>query len=537
MANPNDRLLQAGFHREWSVPFAHPDYAYHREDWLQIRDCIEGEKALKRRQTYYLPRLDQMTQGEYADYLDRAAFYNMTGRTLNGLVGTIFRRQPKVLDLPPELEDPINRIGRDRSALNLLVKDTVREQLTTGRVGVLVDRSPLPSGEPYLAPYIAENIIDWDTVDIDGKVELRMVLLRELVLDEARSVNGSRIYRARYRQLILEFDEFYGDIIYKQRVFQEHTVTGAPNFQAPPDEEYIPVNRGVPFRRIPFRFFGPWSNGIGVERSPLMDIVNLNIHHYRTYAHLQHGRFYTGLPVYYAPVGDGSQRAEYRVGPGVVWEVAPGEKPGILEFNGHGLKSLENALDFFEQHISSLGGRMLGIRGQATSESDNQTKLKERNEQSLLLNATDAASAGFTDLVRIWAEWMDVPAAQVARIKVEVNQDFLFDAISAREFRAVAGMYQDGILPIEVLYDYFRRAELVPDYMTLEEFKTKLEDTDSFPMQPDAAARSRGYPDRKSELDQQDKEKDRRLETDLSKQAAQVARENAQNQPGQDDTA
>jgi hypothetical protein len=521
MPNPFDTASLTHRAVDIHVAFAHPQYDEARDDWRMIRDCIAGEKHIKRRGTYYLPRLEDMSQNEYRDYVDRATFFNMVGRTLNGMVGTVFRRQPRVLNLPTDLEENSQKIGKDLSPLHLVIKDLVTEVLTTGRAGVLLDMAPEPNTTPYLATYIAENIIDWDVIEIEGRWEMASVLLRELVLDRDEMMStGRRQYKANYRKLVLEPDfEFGSPWVYRQYVWSDHSANMAPDFNAGPDYVFTPVNRGVPFDRIPFRFFGPSSNGMGIEKSPLLDIANLNISHYRTYAHLEHGRFYTGLPVYYAQVSDGQQSPEYRVGPGVVWEVPPGNTPGILEFNGHGLKSLENALDFKEQHVSALGGRILGVRGTAVSESDNQVKFKERNEQSILLNVTDAATKGLTDLLRLWAMWQDASEAQVSQIKVEINQDFLFDNISAREFRAVHAMYMDGVLPIEVLYDYFRRAELIPDWMPMQMLEKKLADPSSFPSQPDAEARKRGYPDRQAELEEKARNQDRRLQSEMQAQA------------------
>src|SRR5690606_29356820 len=78
-----------------------------------------------------------------------------------------------------------------------------------------------------------------------------------------------------------------------------------------------------------------------------------------------------------------------------------------------------------------------------------------------------------------------------------------------REFRAIHAMYSDGILPIEVVHDYLRRAEVIPDWLSIEELKKLLTSTNSFPMQPDAEARKRGYPNRQSEIDDENADADR----------------------------
>jgi hypothetical protein len=52
--------------------------------------------------------------------------------------------------------------------------------------------------------------------------------------------------------------------------------------------------------------------------------------------------------------------------------------------------------------VASLGGRLIGDSNTA-GQSDNQVKLKDRNEQSLLLNVTTVINENFTDLLIILA--------------------------------------------------------------------------------------------------------------------------------------
>jgi hypothetical protein len=53
---------------------------------------------------------------------------------------------------------------------------------------------------------------------------------------------------------------------------------------------------------------------------PILDILTLNVSHYKTYAQLEHGRFYTANPIYYVS-GAGEEDTEYHIGPSVVWEI------------------------------------------------------------------------------------------------------------------------------------------------------------------------------------------------------------------------
>jgi len=503
--NPqNNRALAA---LTMGPEFAHPDYAYWAPEWSLLRDTFLGEVEVKRKGVIYLPRLETQDTDEYQAYLDRAVFYNMVGRTVSGMIGTLFRRPAKFTGVPQRLEKGLKKIGKSNESLELVVKLVAQEIIHMGRVGVLLDMDANGSAPPYLCSYISENIVDWETMDIDGRCVLSKIVLREIKISRA-SQGQSRQYFTTYRICkLVESSETSNGWAYVQEVYENEGADAS--IDAAPSNVFTPKNRGVPFSYIPFVFFGPYTNGPDVEKSPVYDIATLNLSHYRSYAHLEHGRFFTGLPIYYVQVNGASDKSEYHLGPSTVWEVGPNEKPGVIEFNGHGLKFLESALDQKEQQVSSLGGRLLGFRSGSTAESDNVAKTKERNEQSTLLNVSSTLDTGFTQLLQWWLVWQDVPAAEAEKALVESNKDFLFDNISAREFRAIHAMYTDGILPIEVVHDYLRRAEVIPDWLSIEELKKLLTSTNSFPMQPDAEARQRGYPNRQSEIDDENADLDR----------------------------
>jgi hypothetical protein len=290
-----------------------------------------------------------------------------------------------------------------------------------------------------------------------------------------------------------------------------------------------PQIRGNTLNYIPFCIIGRSR----VVKSGLNDIARLNLSHYNSYAILEHARFYTGLPVYYAET-DGEGESEYILAPNRVWEVQKGCRAGVIEFNGQGLKFLENALEQKEAQAAALGGRMIGVSGRSVSETDNQSQMKDRNEQAILLQNARALEEAATFVLRTWARFNLVPDADVAKIEVEYNKDFLYSAIGSREFRAIQSMYQAGALPVEVLYDYMLKAEVIPESLTLDEFKTLLNTGSSFPNQPDFEARKEGYANALSRTQAQLKEGDQEIaqeEADTAAAAAKAAAKQAARPP------
>jgi len=516
---------------ERAPQFSNWDYNNWREIWTAIRHAMIGEVEIKRHGKMYLPQPEGMDEEQYSAYLDRAVFYNMVYRTVTGLTGSIFRRDARLLNAGPRLKQISRRTSKDGLSFNVFSKVVAQEMLSVGRYGVLVDKSANdgPFVRPYLAGYTCENILDWSTAEIDGRDEFDFILLREFEPDrrivtfegnESKpNPNYGHLY-IKYRILRLVWDENFDRMVYQQELYEN------PGQDADLTEEPIvatPMVYGVPMDRIPFRFFNATTRLSSVEKPPILDILTLNMSHYKTYAQLEHGRFYTANPVYY--VTGGSEDDEYHIGPSVVWEIGTNEKAGIIEFNGQGLKSLEKALEHKETQVASLGGRLIGDSNTA-GQSDNQVKLKDRNEQSLLLNVTTVLNENFTELAEILSMWLNEEPSEA--LEFRVNQDFLLDQAAAREFRAITMMYQANLLPIEIIYEYFLKADVIPEYVTKEIFMKMLEDEAQFPNQPDFESRQEGFPDsraqRQDELQRDlDDNETKRDEMDIKAKERQAA--------------
>ncbi|ARK07405.1 hypothetical protein LAV_00005 [Sphingobium phage Lacusarx] len=522
--------------------FVNYDYANWRDVWRSVRHAMLGEIEIKRQGSKYLPAPDGMDEEQYQAYLDRAVFYNMVYRTVTGLTGAIFRRDPRLLNAGPKLEKLVKRVSKDGLSLPIFTKVIAQDMLSTGRYGVLVDKAPIETSQPYLAGYTCENILDWTEAEIDGLTEVDYVLLREFKTDRRLFVlEGSEAkpnptygqFFNCYRILRLVWDEEMQRHEYRQEFYERE------NEDADLTEDPVvttPLIYGVPMNRIPFKFFNATTNRCEIEKPPVLDILTLNLSHYKLYAQLQHARFYTANPVYW--VSGAQEDDSYHIGPSVVWEVASGERAGLIEFNGQGCRSLESGLAIMETQVASLGGRLIGDSGSA-GQSDNQIKLKDRNEQSLLLNVTTVINENFTELLVILSNWLNERADKLI---FRTNQDFLLDGAAAREFRAITMMYQAGIMPIEIIYEYFLKAEVIPEYVTLDAFKAMLEDAAQFPNNPDVEAKQEGFGNAqqrtadelaRDELDEDARQFDKQLESDEAdaEAARKSAEKVAKNQP------
>src|SRR5688572_7112190 len=103
-----------------NVSFVRPELSKVLALYYLIRDCLAGEPTIKEARTKYLPMPNASDKSpenmaRYVAYLLRAVFYNVTRRTLAGLLGQIFMR-------PPVVKVP--------ASLDVVVKDVDGEGLT-----------------------------------------------------------------------------------------------------------------------------------------------------------------------------------------------------------------------------------------------------------------------------------------------------------------------------------------------------------------------------------------------------------------------
>jgi hypothetical protein len=102
----------------------HEEYDEHYPEWELMEDVLEGEDEVHKKGQKYLPMLTGQTIDEYASYVMRAPFYNATARTVDGLIGMIFRKAPTIVTTPG-MESIINDMTLDNTGLDELAEQVL----------------------------------------------------------------------------------------------------------------------------------------------------------------------------------------------------------------------------------------------------------------------------------------------------------------------------------------------------------------------------------------------------------------------------
>ena len=365
-----------------------PEYQAALPRWQRCRDAFEGNDAVKARTTAYLPALEghQGSSTKYDAYLTRAVFYNATARTVAGLLGSVFRAPPS-WTFPAAIEDDLTDVtlmGRPLVSFALMA---FKELLVTGRVGVQVDMPKVPDSRPYWVLRRAEDILSWRTVVTDGQETLTRVVLSEVVEEDDPEDEWSPTVIDQIRVLELVQHPRTAAATYQIRRFRKKPSTetkAAPDtweaFEAP----IVPLKHGDPLPYIPFQFIGPTSVTSAIEKSPIVDIVDVNLSHYRTSADFEHGAHVTALPTPWVSGAELKDGETFPIGSDTAWVLPhPQAQAGMLEFTGDGLKTLERSLSVKQEQMASLGARLIESR-KAAAETAEALRLAMSGDHSVL---------------------------------------------------------------------------------------------------------------------------------------------------------
>lgn len=429
--------------------------------WEKVRHAIEGEDQVKMMGKAYLPKPSGMTPNEFNNYKERAMFYGVAERTLRGLTGMIFRKDP-VMTLPDKMLPMLDAFTADRHPFGMFLDEIVRETLSVGRYGVLVDfkKNATVNDLPHVVTYNAEDITQWEQRMVNGVKVLSRVVLRdeiEMALDTGKE---------QFLELSLDDKGVYTVCRYTYDVKTDTRV----NVEAPES----PIVNGKPLDYIPFIFVNAYDMRPEVEKPPFLDLVNMNISHYRNSADYEHALYLTAQPTPWV-AGVMSEEAKPKtIGPGTIWMLAEQGRAGLLEFTGKGIEAQRMAMKDKEDRMAALGARMI-----AESANRNETvdtaRLRGRGEMSLLMSVVNTLDAVMLRLFKLIALWMGLPDAEIV---FKLNRDFVETRMTDKELTALVAAWQNGAISRTTLHENLQRGEIVRQDRTPEDEETEIENDD-----------------------------------------------------------
>jgi len=469
-----------------NIAATHPEYKKYTEKWAKCRACDQGEDAVKAAGDKYLPRLTKQSQEDYEAYKKRASFYAATSRTVSGLVGIMFRKDPEFDSTLSETakEKFLPNAGGTQESFNNFAEVCAHNIVLTSRGGVLVDFPDEvdASAFPYWTHYPETCVCNWRVETVDGEPNVTtLVVLRE-THDELLDDGFTHEEKTYYRVLELLRSKSDSDRFYVSQTLWEQVkdpvasgssgTSGAAKknvkFRLVKDEVYMnAIGRFI--SRIPFVFLGAKGNTSTISKPPVLDIANVNLSHYRNSADLEHGRHFTALPTPWAAGFKVDSGEGLYIGSQKAWvSESPNATCGFLEYTGQGLGALERALESKESQMAVLGARMLEEPKRAVESADTH-KQRGMGEQSVTAALADALEESLQSLLDITHQMQPLATNSSVAPKVTLNKDFGAHDMSPEVLRILMDSVQQGLLSYPTLFHNLRKAELLPEGLTVEQ--------------------------------------------------------------------
>lgn len=451
------------------VETQHSEYIEYKPFWKIMRDCNEGQHAVHKAAKAYLPKLSGQNDTDYRAYMMRATFHNATRRTIESMLGMMFRKDPSIEggETFPEL---LTNIDLNYTTLDAFTKKVAREFVTVGRAVALVDynassldtvtlaQAQAENRRAYVVLYEAESLINWRVEPINGSPTLTLAVL----VEKQQVINGFQSKEEIvYRVLSLEEGRYISRIWTKPEGARDYI----------PTSETIPLRNGAPLPYIPLFVYGIDGQAYDPEEPPLLDLANINLSHYRTTADLEHGAHFTALPT---AVISGYQKQDgesFSIGSQSAWVFGdPAAKASYLEFTGSGLGSLEKRLEVKEHQMAIQGARMLAP-DKAVAETLGTEVIRRAGEISFLSAISIAISDLMTEIVNECLLWMGYQTDFI----MQINRDFMPAKMNPQELTALVQAVQGGQISQQTFFEALQAGNMVRDSLTFEEEEGRRE--------------------------------------------------------------
>lgn len=444
-----------------------------------VRDAAGGEWDVKQASIRYLPfpnasdvevgnpRRQAALDYYQNNYLKRACYLNVTGRTLDGLVGAVFRKPPAA-DLPAALEYALENADGAGASLEQVGKRVVSELLLAGNVGLMVDYPSAPLGlsaedvqrqglRARMTVYPVESVINIRADVVNSLTKLSLVVMQEAT--EVPVDPFTTALETRYRVLRIV------DGLYVQELYNEEGVLL---------EVLEPVANGQRLSEIPFAWMGANSNSYGWQTPLLYDIAAVNLAHYRNSADYEESLFIAGQPSLFIT----SEMSAEQFAQANPSGINLGSRAGhFLGTNGSATllqatanSPLRESMQDKLADMLAIGAKLISAKG--GTETAEAARIRAAGDASALETLVGNASDGMEAALEWMAAFM---GADPAAVNFSLNREFFPETMTAQDVMAFIQLADRGDIAQSDVRDRLRKAGWVSSDRTDAEIDAEAE--------------------------------------------------------------
>lgn len=423
-----------------------PRYDAMKAIWDKLLHCYQGEDAIKKQGTLYLPATssmrhkgmespDKIGAQMYSAYINRAIFFDYIKEGVEAMVGAMHSKPP-VIDVPDRMRPMLEAATNKGEPADVLLRRINEAQLTTGRIGLLVDlpENGTIASLPYIATYNAQTVINWYEERAQDRTQSQ---LRVVVLDECtKKFNETFQWEDVEQYRVLVYGAFGAENVYQQALF-----TDTKEFN--PGALFTPQLGAKTLEEIPFTFINAADLLADPCNPPLLGLANVCLGIYRGDADYRQNLYMQGqdtMVIVGEIVGD-----EVVLGAGSFIQLKPGvagSQPGAhyAGVSGQGLSEQRVALQELHKLANERSGRLQDQAAGAQSGSALHTRIAA---QTVTLN--QIALTGAAGLERALRHAAMLMGLDPSLVTVTPNLDFVEGGWTPQEFVAIMNAKQQGL--------------------------------------------------------------------------------------------
>ncbi len=472
-----------------NVNYVREEVVQARKIWQLIDDCVAGEQQIKSKTQDYLPMpvaesdTDQMLS-RYASYLKRAMFYNVTARTLDGLVGQVFSKD-QAIDLPENIDRYVDNIDGAGTSLEQQSKLALQTVLAKGHGGLLAD---FPNNQGFVSlaqiesnlirPRILnidpEDIINWRMQTVGGESLLSLLVIEEEKIVEDDGFEFDKEYRWRVFRLIDGENGYQVEVTLWRAPGEDFETTD--DFYIEEGPSIMTDYSGSPLQRIPFEFMGSTNNEPVIDKAPMLDLANMNIAHYRNSADYEESLFLVGQPTLVIS-GLTQDWADKNINGKVILGSRSAitlPKDGRAEMlQPHPNVMPKEGMEHKEQQMKAVGAKL--IEPNFSKVTATEVLMEAASESSILTSTANNVSAAYRKVLMHMG--MFISEKSLDEINFSLNTDYTVTSMTAQDRQQLVAEWQGGLITWDEARETLRITGVVTE--DNEAARTKVETIDA----------------------------------------------------------
>jgi hypothetical protein len=449
--------------------------------WKIVRDVSKTALHLRDLGKAYLPQFPAEHADDYKDRLGTATLFNAYVRTVQGLVGMVFKKNPVLNeDVPQQIKDHAENIDLAGTHLDVFAKEAF-EDLFDGHVLVLVDmqkalgpgatlEDELRAGlRPYWVKYTADQAINFRKATINGQTEIGQITFEEETCVEDGEYGEKTVMRYRTFTLVPYTDLISSEVKMEVRWELKEKQKGLNG------EDAFPVIDGgvIPkLSRIPVSVAYGKKKGFLQSQPPLLDLALLNISYFQKKSDRDRNLHKCNFPIpIFKGVDEGIKKIE--VGSGLGIRVPADGDAYYMEPTGNSLEESRLDLQDLRGEMATLGLSVIAGQRQAEATAT-ETVIDFTQESSELETMARSFSDMLEQCMGFHAQYLDLGEDKGGSVTLGSHLKSM--RLTQAQIATYSSMAAQGQLSLLTMWEIMQNSDALPDTFDPKVEEQRLKD-------------------------------------------------------------